>query len=69
MISTFTKEGGLWNANKTGTFTVRRNAIFRRIEGVERTRRRRDSQYLVQLEKYLWQQYNKLLAQDELDWF
>lgn len=29
----------------------------------------RDSQHLVQLEKELWQQYNKLLVQEELDWY
>lgn len=68
-ISSFQREAENWNRSRVGNIPARRQKILRRIEGVERSRHRRDSQYLAQVERDLWKEYNKLLAQEELLWY
>lgn len=54
----FTNKAKEWNKNKVGSLASKKRHL---LEGVESARRRRDNQYLVQLEKETWKDYNKLL--------
>lgn len=68
-ISQFTRKVSRWSKYRGNNFTQKKTDIFRRIEGVERARKRRDSQFLAQTERELWKEYNKLLSQEELSWY
>ena len=58
----FAIKAGEWNKRKVGNLNEKRKNILNRIGGVERARGRRDNQYLSQIEKELWKEYNKILA-------
>lgn len=68
-ISEFTERVSRWSKSKGNNFTHKKKDILKRIEGVERARKRRDNQYLAQTENELWKEYNKLLSQEELTWY
>lgn len=68
-IESFTSAASEWNIKRVGNIMYKKNKLLKRIEGVEKARSRRDSQYLLQVEKDLWKEYNKVLAQEELLWY
>lgn len=68
-VRKFSSEADEWNRNRVGNIPWRRRQVLNRIQGVERSRQRRDNQYLAQVERDLWREYNKLLAQEELLWY
>ncbi|XP_028778309.1 uncharacterized protein LOC114734823 [Neltuma alba] len=58
-----------WNKEKVGSIPKKKKEIMRRLEGIEKCKTQGRLNGLLRLEKRLWEEYNRVLLQEELIWY
>lgn len=67
-IQPFTEEAERWNRESFGHIMKRKKRIRARLEGIEKALEDGDSEFLLDLEKRLKDEYEEICAQEELLW-
>ncbi|XP_028754089.1 uncharacterized protein LOC114713589 [Neltuma alba] len=65
----FHEEALNWHDQHVGNLVIKKKELVKRLEGIDRERRKHDHPGLRRLEEKLWAQYQKILLQEELQWY
>lgn len=65
----FTENVAVWNKQVFGDIFRRKRSIIRRLHGIERTLELYSRPDLVKLHSELWDEFNRILEQEEMLWF
>lgn len=68
-LSFFQDQAPLWSDNTLGALKKQKALLLRRLEGIDRSRRTIGASGFYRVEKRLWAEYLKVVAQEELNWF
>ncbi|XP_028777441.1 uncharacterized protein LOC114734096 [Neltuma alba] len=68
-VKKFQKEAPKWHDQHVGNLGKKKKDIVKRLEGIDRHRRTHDHPGLRRLEEKLWAQYQKIILQEELQWY
>ncbi|XP_072084360.1 uncharacterized protein [Arachis hypogaea] len=58
-----------WNHNVFGNIHQKKSKILRRLQGIKNSLNMNPNLYLEKLQRELWEEYEEILAQEELLWF
>lgn len=58
-----------WNKNTFGNIFAQKHKLLRRLHGISRSFGRGPNDFLEQLQKELWEEYEEILVREELLWF
>ncbi|XP_028788193.1 uncharacterized protein LOC114744170 [Neltuma alba] len=68
-VKTFHKEALKWHEQQVGNLVKKKKELMKRLVGIDRERRLHDHPGLRRLEEKIWGQYQKIILQEEIQWY
>ncbi|KAK4728133.1 hypothetical protein R3W88_021121 [Solanum pinnatisectum] len=67
-INKFERDVTIWNRDTFGNIFYKKNKLIRRLQGIQKSENYPESQFLINLEQNLIQEYNTILKMEEEFW-